>query len=236
MRTFLWFANFIIYQCISIFFLIKYKILIKAGKIEKAQKYLYNITSRWARNMIKATGSKVIVEGLDNIPENDTVLFVSNHQGNFDIPLLIGYLPKSVGFIAKVELKKIPMVKTWMEKLHCVFMDRKNPKESLKAILKGIDYLKKGSSMVVFPEGTRSKSNILGEFKAGSMKLALKSGVKIVPITINGTYRIMEETKKIKPAKITLCIHSAIDTTLLSNDEKKQLNEIVKTKIEEGII
>ena len=231
MKTIIWFVFFIIYQIRSLFSLVHYDLLMKMGKKEKAIKVLFKTTNSWAKSMIKATGAKVTVEGLENIPENETVLFVSNHQGNFDIPLLLGYLPISVGFVDKIELNKITIVRVWMERLHCVFMERDNPRQSLLTILKAIEYLKEGYSMVVFPEGKRSKGEEIGDFKAGSMKLALKSGVKIVPVTIEGTYKLMEEHNKIKSGDVYLTIHPAIDVTNLSNDEKKYLHETVKEKI-----
>ena len=134
MRTILWFVYFTIYQIVSLYYLLKYNIYVKLRKQDKADKYIYKVTSNWAKDMIKATGSEVVVNGVDNIPKDETVLFVSNHQGNFDIPLLLGYIPKRIGFVAKEELRKIPVVRTWMDKINCVFMDRNNQKQSLKAI------------------------------------------------------------------------------------------------------
>src|SRR5699024_1808110 len=99
----------------------------------------------------------------------------------------MGYLGVPHGFIAKVELTKFPIVSQWMKEMKCIFMDRSDRRQSLQSIKEGINILKNGHSMVIFPEGTRSKSDAMGEFKAGSMTLATKSGVPIVPITISGS-------------------------------------------------
>ncbi|TCT16281.1 1-acyl-sn-glycerol-3-phosphate acyltransferase [Natranaerovirga pectinivora] len=230
-KTSLWFVNFVLYQILSLFFLFKYKVLIKIGKEERAKKYLHKVTTRWARNMVKSTGSKINVIGLDNVPKDENVLFVSNHQGNFDIPLLLGYLPTAVGFVAKVELQKVPVVRTWMALMKCVFIDRKDPRHSLQAIITGINYLKEGHSMVIFPEGTRSKRDEVGEFKAGSMKMALKSNVKIVPITIDGSYKMLEEHNKIKKVNVNLIIHPPIDINALEKEEAKNLHEYIRNII-----
>jgi 1-acyl-sn-glycerol-3-phosphate acyltransferase len=227
-RTIIWFLNFTLYQIISSFFWLKYKYLIKAGKKEQAHQYLHKVTSHWARNMVKMSGTKVDISGLNNIPKEENVLFVSNHQGNFDIPLLLGHLPLSVGFVAKVELKKIPMVRTWMELLHCVFLDRKDPRQSLEAIVKGIGYLKEGYSMVIFPEGTRSKGNEMGEFKAGSMKMAVKSKVKIVPVTIKGSYKILEEKGRIQSSQVDIVVHEPVDVASLSVEQTKELHHMIQ--------
>ncbi|MFP4697853.1 MAG: lysophospholipid acyltransferase family protein [Eubacteriales bacterium] len=235
LRTIIWFIYFALYQVWSIFLLIKYKRLIKKGKTEQASDYLYITVSKWARRMVKATGSTVTIYGLENIPEKETVLFVGNHQGNFDIPLLLGYLPCPVGFVAKTELISFPIVSTWMKLIKCIFIDRDNPRQSMKEIIKGISYLKEGNSMVIFPEGTRSKSDNIGEFKLGSMKMAIKSKVKIVPITIKGSYKLLEEKRRIKKTKVELIIHKPVDINNMTKDEIKNINNYVKDIIKTSL-
>ncbi len=99
--------------------------------------------------MVRFTGSTVDVKGLENIPDRH-VLFVSNHQSNFDIPLLMGYVPKFKGFVAKIELEKVPVISWWMKKMNCLFLDRNDMRQSLKVIIQGIGLLKAGHTMVVF--------------------------------------------------------------------------------------
>lgn len=234
MRTIIWFIDFWIYQLFSIFLMIKYLIIGILGKKEKQKEYLNKITKNWAKHMVKLTGSNVELIGEENIPEGN-VLFVSNHQGNFDIPLFLGYVPKLKGFVAKTELKKMPMVSRWMKELGCIFIDRNNLRQSLTAILDGIEKLKNGSNLVIFPEGTRSKGNKMGEFKKGSLKLATKSNATIVPITIIGSYKILEENKKITPTDVKIIIHKAIDTKGMSNEDKKDLGDMLFKIISEPL-
>ena len=203
--------------------------------LEKYQ-YIHEASSKWAQPFIKLSGAKVTVIGSENIPKDGAVLFVSNHQSNFDIPLLIYYLDKPKGFISKKEIEKIPMINRWMKMMDCVFMDRSNLRKSAGAIIEGIKILKKGQSMVICPEGTRSKGGPIAEFKAGSFKLATKSKVPIIPITIDGSYKIMEANKNfIKPADVTLYIHPPIFTDKLSKEEEallpKKIQEIVASKL-----
>jgi 1-acyl-sn-glycerol-3-phosphate acyltransferase len=205
--------------------------LFKNNHHEQAEQRVLKIATHWAQSLVKLTGTTVEIIGLENIPQRN-VLFVSNHQGNFDIPLLIGYINKPKGFIAKIELKKLPIVNIWMEKINCVFMDRSNIRASMKAIQQGIAYLKNGKSMVLFPEGTRSKGPQMGDFKPGSMKLALKSGVPIVPVTINGSYKILEQNGFVmKPAQVKIVLGEPIYLDKLSAEEKTHLVEMVKEKI-----
>lgn len=160
----------------------------------------------WSRTFMALTGSEVEVKGGHHIPEGP-VLFASNHEGNFDIPVLIGAIDKPFGFIAKVETKKVPILRSWMEMINCVFLDRSNREKAAMSIMSGAELLKKGHSLVIFPEGTRSKGGPIGLFKAGGFRLAVESGVPIVPVSIEGTADVFEKNGRlVKPARIKLTI------------------------------
>lgn len=150
--------------------MIRTKTLTKKGLNEERDKLVYKNTTSWARTLLKIAGVKVTVHGVENIPKDTNVLYIGNHQGNFDIPIYMSEIPGLKGFVSKIEVKKIPGVRTWMEYMYCVFMDRSSLRKSSEAIIEGIKILKKGHSLVIFPEGTRSKGDNMGEFKAGSFK------------------------------------------------------------------
>ena len=186
------------------------------------------VTGDWAAARMRQTGAKVTVKGLENIPDG-AVLFVSNHQSNYDIPVFMSYVRKPKGFVAKIETRKVPLLRYWMEFMDCIFIDRSDLRQQAKTIIEGINLLKNGHSMVLFPEGTRSKGESVGEFKAGSFKLATKSKVPIVPVTLDGTYKIMEANGwRIKPADVTLTIHPPIETEGLTREEELELSDKVK--------
>lgn len=102
------------------------------------------------------TGVKVTVIGEENVPD-EPVLFIGNHRSFFDILLTYSRCRNLTGYVAKKEMEKIPLLSTWMRFVHCLFLDRENPKEGLKTILQAIDYVKNGISICIFPEGTRNK-------------------------------------------------------------------------------
>ena len=150
---------------------------------------MHAMPKRWAKGIIKRTGTNVKVTGDDAIPEGP-VLFVSNHEGDFDIPVLLGFIEKPFGFMSKVEVKKVPIISEWMDVLNCVFIDRKNKRQSVLSLGECTTKLQDGHSLVIFPEGTRSKGRSINQFKTGAFRIALDAGVPIVPINIiwNGCY------------------------------------------------
>jgi 1-acyl-sn-glycerol-3-phosphate acyltransferase len=192
--------------------------------------YVYNVVTNWAVGRLKSSGSTVKINGLENLPEDKhNILFVSNHQSNFDIILLLAKLPVKKGFIAKKELGNIPSLSDWMRRINCLFMDRKDMRQSAQTIVEGIKLLKGGYNMVIFPEGTRSKGGPHRSFKAGSFKLATKAGSTIVPLTIEGTAAAMEANGgRIKPSEIILTIHKPISVKEMDKEERTKLPEKVE--------
>ena len=234
-RTVIWFIYFAISFILLIPSRIKVNYLQKHQKIEEKDILVDKIVKGWAGRLLRVSGCKVEVIGEENIPKGRNVLFVSNHQGNFDIPLLIKYLDKPKGFIAKKELGNLPMLSSWMKAMNCVFMDRDNPRESIRAIKEGTNLLKEGYSLVLFPEGTRSRDGKLGEFKAGGLRLATKSGVDIVPITINGTKDIMnKDSLIIRPAKVKITVSPVIKVDEYDGDTK-ELTEVIHNIISSNL-
>lgn len=175
------------------------------------------------RFIIWETGSKVTVNGLENIPRDQAVLFVGNHRSYFDI--LVGYssVIGLTGFVAKKEMEKIPLLSTWMFRIHCLFLDRENMREGLKTILEGIEKVKAGISIWIFPEGTRhSDSYDMLPFHEGSMKIADKSGCPVIPVAISGTAEIFEQHfPKIRPSHVIITFGQPIHLKDLPKDQKK---------------
>ena len=232
LRTIFFYPCLIISLIIASIFRIKIKILAIKGDMQKRREFIHKVSYLWAKFVMRIAGAKISILGLENLPKDETVLFVSNHQSNFDIPLLLSIIDIPKGFIAKKELASLPFISTWMKYINCIFMDRDNLRKSAESIVDGIKLLKSGYSMVIFPEGTRSKGGPVDEFKGGSFKLATKSKCKIVPLTINGTYKLMEaNNNKVKGAQVELVIHPSIDVSSLSKDETENLPETVHSII-----
>jgi 1-acyl-sn-glycerol-3-phosphate acyltransferase len=228
-RTILWYASFWLLQLLSIPCLAVVFLLWISGRKTIREKFIYLTARTWARLLLCFAGARVEVLGLQNLPTAGGSLFVSNHQGAFDIPLLLGYIPGFKGFVAKKEAGRLPIVGIWIRLLRCIILDRKDLRQSARAIARGVSDLQAGRSLIVFPEGTRSKSNVMKRFKDGSFKLATRSGAAIVPLTIDGSYRLLEGNRgRISPGKVHLHIHPPIKLQGLNDAEKGTLTETVQ--------
>ena len=201
---------------------------------EKADYISLHIVN-WAFNVIRFfSGVKPDIKGLENVPNDRTVLFIGNHLGFFDVILTYPLMKRRTGYISKKEFEKIPSLSTWMRRLYCLFLDRSNPKEGLKTILEAIDYIKDGISIFVFPEGTRSRDGEFHEFKAGAFKIATKTNCPVIPVAITGTNTVFEDhfpwVKK-RPVQITFGEPIYMDA--LDDENKKHISDYTHSVIAE---
>ena len=190
----------------------------------------------WAfRCVAFLSGTKLIVKGRENIPDDKAVLYVGNHRSFFDIVLTYPLVKGPTGYVAKKEMEKVPLLSIWMKDLHCLFLDRDNIKEGMKTILAAIEKAKSGISICIFPEGTRNKTaDTFLPFHEGSFKIAEKSGVPIIPMTIVNSAAVFEDhMPKIRKATVVIEYGKPIDVSTLSREEKKNLGASVKSVIEE---
>lgn len=193
---------------------------------------------QWAfKQILKITGVEITVIGEDRVPD-EPVLFIGNHRSFFDILITYSRCRRLTGYVAKKEMEKIPLLSTWMRYLYCLFLDRENMKEGLKTILQGIEYLKKGISVCIFPEGTRNKGEELSllPFKDGALKMADKSGCAIVPMSMNNTASIFEnQFPKIRKTHVILEYGEPIYPADLDKDTRKHLGRYCQQIIDETI-
>lgn len=180
-------------------------------------------------------GTKVTIIGKENLPTDRSVLYIGNHKSYFDILINYAYMPNLTGFISKMEIKKVPILKSWMYNVKCLFMDRDDLKQSLKVILDAIEQVKAGISIFIFPEGTRvSDRDEFLPFKAGSFKIATKSGCDIIPVSINNSAAVLEaHFPKIKRAHVVVEYGTPIVLKDMDKDQLKALPEITQKRIEE---
>ena len=183
---------------------------------------------QWAFRCISTlSGVRLTVKGEENVPKDEPVLYVGNHRSYFDIVITYARCPRLTGYIAKNSIEKIPLLRVWMRRLNCLFIDRDDIRASLKTILAAIDAVKRGISICIYPEGTRGKGETeldMLPFKEGSLKIAEKTGCKVIPMAITHSADIFEKHMPyIKKTHVYLTYGNPIDPTALSKEEKKKL-------------
>lgn len=190
---------------------------------------------QWAFRVInKICGVKLTVLGYENIPKDEAVLYVANHNSYFDIMISYSLCPGLTGYVAKSSIEKVPLLNIWMRRLYCLFMNRDDMKQSLKTILKGVEYIKQGISICIFPEGTRGDSEEMLPFKEGSLKMAEKTGCAIIPIAISNTRSIISDHMPfVKPTHVILEYGKPIYPKELPKEERRALGHRTQEIIQE---
>lgn len=189
----------------------------------------------WARLVLGFIGVRMKVQGLENVPRDGRLCFVGNHQGDLDIVIMEAALPRPVGFIAKSQVAWFPFLNVWALALGSAFIVRNSPHRGRKAIVRGVESIRRGKAMAIYPEGTRSRGRAMLPFKKGSLKLATMAEATIVPVTIDGSFRVWEERHRIRPAAVTVRFHDPIPTAGLDADGRKSLSDRVRAAIEGGL-
>ncbi len=191
---------------------------------------------QWALKVVVFfAGTELIVLGEENIPKDKAVMYVGNHTSFFDIIITYTRVPALTGFVSKKSMEKFPILNFWMNRVHCLFLDRDNVKEGLKTILAAIEKVKSGISIFIFPEGTRNKvPGTFMEFKGGSFKIAEKSGCPIIPVTMVNMSDIFEDhLPRVKKTRVVIEYGAPIDMNTLDKEEKKHINTYVQNVIME---
>lgn len=215
---------------LGLFLLLSYlvfPIMCLIGKFnKKAKDYASLRIVQWGfRTILAIAGTKITVRGKENIPD-EAALFVGNHRSYFDILILYIQCERLTGFVAKDSIEKIPSLRVWMRYLYCLFLDRSDIKQGMKTILTAIEYVKKGISICIFPEGTRNGGEELSmmPFKEGSFKIATKTGCPIVPVSINNSAEIFENhVPRLKKTHVILEYGKPIYPKELSREEFKNI-------------
>ena len=205
-----------------------------AGDLDTVEQIVNKHIPHWSRQILHITGVQLLVEGLDNIPKDTACVFVGNHRSYYDIPILLTALDAPHGILAKEELEKIPLLNRWMKLLGCVFVQRDDVRASVRALNDATAIVESGRSFVIFPEGTRYKGEEggAGEFKAGAFRIAIKTGVPVVPVAISGARGLFEgHGLRATPGDIRVRILPAIQTAGMSKAEQKQLPDAVRQTI-----
>ncbi len=185
----------------------------------------------WSWLILKTSGIRVRVEGSEKVPRA-TAIFCVNHQSAMDIPILFVHLPVPFRFIAKRSLFHLPFLGWHLRRSGHIGVDRGRPREALKSFEAAAAKIRAGASVVMFPEGTRSRDGRPLPFKSGSFYLAIRAGVPIVPITLNGTRHVLRpDTLHVRPGRTEMIIHPPIRTDGMTLDDVESLSSRTREAI-----
>jgi len=178
----------------------------------------------WARSICVASGVTVQVEGTENLAPDRPYIFAANHQSQFDIFALQGFLGVDFRWLAKKELFKVPIWGAAMRRAGYIPIDRSHGRKAIKSLDQAAKKIAKGTSVIIFPEGTRSKDGKLQKFKSGAMLLAIKSGVPLVPVAITGTYNVLPKGRLlVRAGQVRIKVGQPIDSKKYKSKDKNEL-------------
>ena len=183
------------------------------------------------------SGIRVRIRGLEKIAPGQNYLFLSNHQGNLDGPILFYSINRDLRALIKQEMMRLPILSIVFRQVRFVPIDRSDPARASAGIDRGAEHLRMGLSFFAFPEGTRSRNGRLGEFKKGVFVMAIKAGVPVVPITINNSRKLQPPgSYRIRPGTVELDLHDPIPSQGLSLSERDQLVEMTRAAIASSLV
>ncbi|MCU1347090.1 MAG: 1-acyl-sn-glycerol-3-phosphate acyltransferase [Acidobacteria bacterium] len=186
----------------------------------------------WARSVVGAAGIELAGEGMEKIDPGQRYILVANHYSYFDIPCVLAAVRQPIRFLAKVSLFKIPIFGWAIGRAGFIPIDRKNRRTAVKSFDLAAERIRKGNTIVVFPEEGRSRYRLMRKFQRGGFLLAMKSGLPILPLAIDGTFDVFRVgANRVTPGKVTVRVGTPIATEGRSVREKDQLSENARAQI-----
>lgn len=188
----------------------------------------------WSKCILWTFGIKVAVRGYEYVDARKSYVFVSNHASMFDIPTVVVALQGNVNIVFKKELTRVPIWGWALRYGHFIMIDRSNPRDAIASIERAVKSIREGHSVILFPEGTRTRDGKMQPFKRGAFLLAVKAGVPVVPVTINNTFGILPKgSLKVKPTDISVILGKPILTEGLNGKSSElELMEQVHNAVE----
>ncbi|MGA0333594.1 MAG: lysophospholipid acyltransferase family protein [Kiritimatiellia bacterium] len=227
---------FWLHQLLILPLLIYFHLRHALGGAERVRHLACPVARGWGHLMCWLGGANLTRIDRAGVEEGEAVLFVSNHQGDFDIPILLSQGGRNLAFVAKKELGQIPLISNWMYLIGCIFLDRDDRRKQVAQIKQTVGNLQSGLSMVIFPEGTRSRGPEMKPFAKGSLNIAERAGVRIVPVTLVDSYKLKPKGHWGFPGgEVRVIFHPAIDPKTLDAETRSRLHEHVQALIEQGL-
>lgn len=211
-------------------------VIIAIAPLDRNGNAAHYVGKIWSLFNLFLSGTRVAVRGKEKIDKKRNYIVMSNHQSLFDVLALIGKMPLQIRWIIKSEIKKIPVFGYTLKRMGHIYVDRKNREAAAVSLENAAEKIREGTSVTIFPEGTRSEDGKLLKFRLGGGKIAIKSGVPILPVTINGSrFALPKNTLALMPGKIEIVVGDIIDPGRYDENSKDDLMEKVKSIISENL-
>jgi 1-acyl-sn-glycerol-3-phosphate acyltransferase len=222
-----WRTVFFLIPAIGIYTIVLGTTSILSSIVDSSGDFGHRCARAWAWLILKTTGVRVTVKGLDRLDLSRSYIFVSNHQSIYDIPIIFAALPVQLRIVAKASLGKFPFLGWHLQRTGHLLVDRTNPGPG---IVKKMARLTGGArSLIVFPEGTRSTDGSVGRFKGGTFLVAIDAGLPVVPVSIEGSRHVMLKGRLMTcPGDVMITVHDPIPTKGVGRDGARDLAEAVR--------
>jgi 1-acyl-sn-glycerol-3-phosphate acyltransferase len=211
-------------------------IIIAISPFDRKGNLVHFVGKFWSLLNIYLSGTRLAIKGKEKIEKGRTYIVMSNHQSLVDPWVLIGKLPLQLRWTVKPEVKKMPVFGYALDRMGHIYLGRRRRKDTVMSLEIAIQKIREGSSVVFFPEGTRSKDGRLLKFHKGGALIAIRSGVPILPVTINGSRFVLPKgTLAVMPGKIQVIVGDLIDPGMFDEGKKDELMAAVKSAIEQNL-
>jgi 1-acyl-sn-glycerol-3-phosphate acyltransferase len=207
------------------------------ARLTGSPRVLYRLGRLGARTALALAGTKVVFEGLEPLlHDHGNVVVMPNHESNLDALILFGLVPIDFKAVYKREINRFPFFRHALHYAGFLDVDRSEKADARMAVTRAVLSLKSGSSFVIFPEGTRSRTGALGEFKKGGFVVAIEAGSRIVPVAIKGARALMPRGQfAVRPGEVTLRVLDPVDAAAYSYEDRERLIALVRGRIEEAL-
>jgi 1-acyl-sn-glycerol-3-phosphate acyltransferase len=221
-----WRTVFYLIPAISVYTLVLGAASIVSSVFDPSGHFAHRCARAWSWLILKTTGVRVTVQGLERIEPGRTYVFVSNHQSIYDTPVIFASLPYQLRIIAKESLARFPVLGWHLKRGRHLFVDRRHP-DRQGILTRWRSLVQEGLSLIIYAEGTRSADGAVAPFKAGSFLLAIEAGLPIVPLAVEGTRHVMKKGRlRTEPGDVTLIVHDPIQPPALAEPGPRDAREL----------
>jgi 1-acyl-sn-glycerol-3-phosphate acyltransferase len=228
-----WRTVFYLIPAVALYTIALGSISLVSTLVDRTGNFAHRCARAWSSWILKTTGVRVRVDGLAQLSGLRSCVLAANHQSIYDIPIVFASVPLQLRIVAKDSLGWVPFLGWHLLRAGHLLVDRRNPGADI--VKKMARLVREGSSLIVFPEGTRSVDGSVGRFKKGSFLVAINAGLPVVPVTIDGSRHVMKKGRlMVCPGEVTLTIHAPIATEGLTRERSRQLAEDVEARVAAG--